>query len=71
VSGTDRDTRPALTADGAMSAGWADRILCGEGPVVTAEPESLWVDDHPVTNAAFRRFVTDTGHVTIAETAPG
>ena len=41
-----------------------------EGPVTTAEVESLWVDDHPVTVAAFRRFVADTGHVTIAETSP-
>ena len=41
-----------------------------EGPVITAEVDSLWVDDHLVTNAAFRRFITDTGHVTIAETAP-
>jgi len=41
-----------------------------EGPVITAEVQSLWVDDHPVTNAAFRRFVASTGHVTIAESAP-
>ncbi|MEU8677026.1 formylglycine-generating enzyme family protein [Streptomyces sp. NPDC048560] len=41
-----------------------------EGPVITAEVDSLWVDDHPVTNDAFRRFVADTGHVTVAETAP-
>lgn len=41
-----------------------------EGPVITAEVDSLWVDDHPVTNTAFRRFITDTGHVTTAETAP-
>ena len=38
-----------------------------ERPVIAAEAESLWVDDHPVTNAEFRRFVTDTGYVTIAE----
>jgi formylglycine-generating enzyme required for sulfatase activity len=41
-----------------------------EGPITTAEVDSLWVDDHPVTNAAFRRFVTDTGYVTVAEKAP-
>jgi sulfatase modifying factor 1 len=41
-----------------------------EGPVVSAEVENLWLDDHPVTNAAFGRFAADTGHVTVAETSP-
>jgi formylglycine-generating enzyme len=41
-----------------------------ERPVITAEVQSLWVDDHPVTNAAFRRFAADTGHVTVAEISP-
>jgi formylglycine-generating enzyme len=41
-----------------------------ERPVVEAEIGDLWVDDHPVTNAEFRRFVKDTAWVTVAEKAP-
>jgi formylglycine-generating enzyme len=41
-----------------------------ESPVHEVSVAALWVDEHPVTNAAFRRFVKDTGHVTVAETAP-
>jgi sulfatase modifying factor 1 len=41
-----------------------------ERPVVRCTLDDLWVDEHLVTNAAFRRFVADTGHVTVAERAP-
>jgi formylglycine-generating enzyme required for sulfatase activity len=41
-----------------------------EQPVRTVTVGDLWVDDHPVTNAAFRRFVTSSGHVTVAEQPP-
>jgi len=41
-----------------------------EQPVRTVEVGDLRVDVHPVTNAQFRRFVVDTGHVTVAERAP-
>ena len=41
-----------------------------ERPVRQVEVPDLWVDEHPVTNAQFRRFVRDTGHVTVAEQSP-
>lgn len=41
-----------------------------ERPIVEVEVDDLWVDVHPVTNAEFRRFVKDSGWVTVAEQAP-
>ena len=41
-----------------------------ERPVHTVEVDGLWIDEHPVTVAEFRRFVKYTGHVTFAERPP-
>ena len=41
-----------------------------ERPVREVTVGAVLVDIHPVTNAEFRRFVKDTGHVTVAEQAP-
>ena len=48
----------------------SDRFYPEEAPVRTAVVPDLWVDEHPVTNAEFRRFVKATGHVTAAERPP-
>jgi formylglycine-generating enzyme required for sulfatase activity len=34
------------------------------------EVDAFWLDQHPVTNLEFTRFVKATGHVTLAEQAP-
>jgi sulfatase modifying factor 1 len=41
-----------------------------ERPVREASVEGFWIDVHPVTVAAFRRFVKATGYVTLAERTP-
>lgn len=41
-----------------------------EQPVVSVDVGDLWVDENPVTNIEFRRFVKSTGHVTEAERVP-
>jgi formylglycine-generating enzyme len=41
-----------------------------ERPVRTVTVGALWMDDHPVTNLEFGRFVKATGYVTVAERPP-
>jgi sulfatase modifying factor 1 len=38
-----------------------------ERPVHRVSVDGFWMDEHPVTNAEFRRFVKATGYVTVAE----
>jgi sulfatase modifying factor 1 len=44
-----------------------DRFYPEETPVRPVGVEGFWVDERPVTAAEFRRFVRDTGYVTLAE----
>jgi formylglycine-generating enzyme required for sulfatase activity len=41
-----------------------------ELPVRRVRVEGFWIDSHPVTVGEFRRFVEDTGYVTLAERPP-
>ena len=38
-----------------------------ERPVRRVDVDGFWIDEHPVTAAEFRRFVRETGYVTVAE----
>src|SRR6266542_4798257 len=48
----------------------SDRFYPEEAPVRPARVGPFLIDETPVTNADFARFVEATGHVTLAETAP-
>src|SRR4051794_40954679 len=41
-----------------------------EGPSREVHVDPFWVDETPVTNAEFAKFVAETGWVTLAETPP-
>ena len=41
-----------------------------EAPRRRVKVDNFWIDETPVTNAAFARFVAETGYVTVAEIAP-
>jgi formylglycine-generating enzyme required for sulfatase activity len=47
-----------------------DRFYPEEAPAHAVEVDGFWIDRAPVTNAEFRRFVADTGYVTVAEQVP-
>ncbi len=61
--------RMAWVDGGSLLMGSADGYP-EERPVRRVAVEGFWIDTHPVTVAAFRRFVKATGHVTVAERAP-
>ena len=44
-----------------------ERFYPEERPVHQVAVDGFWMDEHPVTNAEFRRFVKATGYVTVAE----
>jgi formylglycine-generating enzyme required for sulfatase activity len=48
----------------------SDVFYPDEAPVRRVEVEGFWIAPHPVTVAQFRRFVKETGHVTVAERTP-
>jgi formylglycine-generating enzyme len=48
----------------------SERHYPEEAPVREVRVDGFWLDEHPVTNLEFLRFVKDTGHVTSAEEAP-
>ena len=48
----------------------SDRHYPEERPAHRVQVDGFWIDQHPVTNAEFARFVEATGHITFAERAP-
>jgi sulfatase modifying factor 1 len=70
VTGDRRRTARMVLVPGGPSRVGSDDHYPEERPVRHTELPDLWVDEHPVTNADFRRFVADTGHVTLAERPP-
>ena len=48
----------------------SDDHYAEEKPAHRVKVDGFWIDKTPVTNAEFRRFVRETGHVTFAEIAP-
>jgi formylglycine-generating enzyme required for sulfatase activity len=48
----------------------SDRHYPEEAPVHRVTVDGFWIDRTPTTNALFKQFVADTGHVTFAEIPP-
>jgi formylglycine-generating enzyme len=63
-------TKGMVWVPGGEFAMGSDRHYPEEAPVHEVEVGSFWLDEHPVTNLEFMRFVKETGHVTWAEREP-
>ena len=67
---TTRSRKGMVLVRGGTFAMGSDTFYPEESPVRDAAVDDVWIDEHPVTNAQFRRFVKDTGYVTVAERTP-
>ena len=63
-------TKGMVWIPGGTFAMGSDRHYPEEAPVREVTVAGFWLDEHPVTNLEFTRFVKATGYVTSAERAP-
>lgn len=73
MPGRDGETppRPGMVwLPGGMFRMGSDAHYPEEAPAHPARVGGFWIDRHQVTNRRFAEFVRQTGHVTVAETAP-
>ena len=68
--GGRRPVKDMVWVDGGRFLMGSEDFYPEERPVHQVEVDGFWVDRHPVTNAQFRRFVKDSGYVTVAEQPP-
>lgn len=56
--------------DGGVFSMGSDRFYPEERPVRRVQVDPFWIDETPVTNRAFARFIRATGYRTVAERPP-
>ena len=66
----DPITRTMRRIEGGTFLMGSDRFYPEEAPPRRVSVDSFWIDETPVTNRDFARFVEATGHRTLAEIAP-
>ncbi|MFJ7965479.1 SUMF1/EgtB/PvdO family nonheme iron enzyme [Streptomyces sp. NPDC096324] len=64
---TTAPVRGTAWIEGGLFLMGSDDFYPEERPVHPVSVDGFWMDEHPVTVAAFRRFVKATGYVTVAE----
>jgi formylglycine-generating enzyme len=66
-TGTGSPTRTMVWLEGGEFRMGCERFYPEEGPVHRVTLDGFWIDPRPVTVREFRRFVSETGYVTVAE----
>ena len=72
LNATDRTSLPhnmVWVPGGTFHMG-SDDFYPEERPAHRVTVDGFWMDEHPVTNAEFRRFAEATGYITLAEQPP-